>query len=133
MKIHIGDKCLFGIQIQNGLYKRFLEASKGEVETDENTRITFYEKKLEKFKDLNLFRYKTSQWEDAVDNVLAVDVSPKAKKDGTFKKGNAGLEGFGGYGKTFLAQWKYIDENATVEDVINHIIEDCLNVKKKVK
>ena len=133
MKIHIGDKCLFGIQIQNGLYKRFLEASKGEVETDENTRITFYEKKLEKFKDLNLFRYKTSQWEDAVDNVLAVDVSPKAKKDGTFKKGNAGLEGFGGYGKTFLAQWKYIDENATVEDVINHIIEDCLNVKKNVK
>lgn len=133
MKIHIGDECLFGVQIQNGLYKRFLEASKKQVETDEKTRILFYEKKLEKFKNLNLFRYKTSQWIDAVNNVLTGDVSPKAKKNGTFKKGNAGLEGFGGYGKTFLAQWKYIDKDATVEDVINHIIEDCLNVKKNVK
>ena len=133
MKIHIGDECLFGVQIQNGLYKRFLEASKNKVETDYNKRITFYEERLENFKDLNLFRYKTSQWKDAVNNVLTGDVSPKAKKDGTFKKGNAGLEGFGGYGKTFLAQWKYIDKDATVEDVINHIIEDCLNVKKNVK
>lgn len=137
MKIHIGDECLFGVQIQNGLYKRFLEASKDEVETDENTRITFYEDRLKKFKDLNLFRYNTlqwnSNWKNAVDNVLTGDVSPKAKKDGTFKKGNAGLDGFGGYGKTFLAQWKYIDKDATVEDVINHIIEDCLNVKKNVK
>ena len=133
MKIHIGDECLFGVQIQNGLYKRFLEASKNKVEKDENKRITFYENRLENFIDLNLFRYKTSQWKDAVDNVLTGDVSPKAKKDGTFKKGNAGLEGFGGYGKTFLAQWKYIDKDATVEDVINHIIEDCLNVKKNVK
>ena len=128
MKIHLEGGCLFGVQIQNGLYKRFLEASKGEVETDENKRFTFYENRLEKFKDLNLFRYKTSQWKDAVDNVLTGDVSPK---DGN--TGKAGLQGFGGYGKTFLAQWKYIDENATVKDVINHIIEDCLNVKKNVK
>ena len=133
MKIHIGDECLFGVQIQNGLYKRFLEASKKQVETGEKTRILFYEKKLEKFKNLNLFRYETSQWIDAVNNVLTGNVSPKAKKNGTFKEGNAGLEGFGGYGKTFLAQWKYIDKDATVEDVINHIIEDCLNVKKNVK
>lgn len=132
MKIHIGGGCLFGVQIQNGLYKRFLEASKDEVETDENTRITFYEKRLEKFKDLNLFRYDTLQWnpnwEDAVDNVLTGDICP-----GAGKTGKAGMEGFGGYGKTFLAQWKYIDKDATVEDVINHIIEDCLNVKENVK
>lgn len=136
MKIYIGDECLFGVQIQNGLYKRFLEASKGKVETDENSRITFYEKKLEKFKDLNLFRYnKTnqnqweSQWKDGVNNVLTGDVSPKAKKNGTLEKGKAGLLGFGGYGTTFLAQWKAIAEDATVENVINHIIADCSNVK----
>lgn len=130
MKIHIGDGCLFGVQIQNGLYKRFLEASKGKVETDENSRITFYEDKLEKFKDLNLFRYNNntlqwnSNWEDAVDNVLTVNVSPKGGNTG-----KAGLQGFGGYGTTFLAQWKAIDKGATVENVINHIIADCSNVK----
>jgi hypothetical protein len=124
MKIHLEGGCLFGVQIQNGLYKRFLEASKGKVETDKNKRITFYENRLEKFKDLNLFRYKTSQWKDAVDNVLTGDVSPKANKIG-----KAGLRGFGGYGTTFLAQWKAIDDRATVENVINHIIADCSNVK----
>ena len=131
MKVHIGENCLFGVQIQNGLYKRFLEASKNRVETDEKKRILFYEEKLEKFKDLNLFRYyNTSEWIDAVNGVLTGDVSPKAKKDdGTFKKGNAGLDGFGGYGKTFLAQWRAIDEKATVGEVINHIVADCLKAK----
>ena len=128
MKVYIGENCLFGVQIQNGLYKRFLEASKDKVEKDEKKRILFYEKKLEKFKDLNLFRYKTLQWNsewiDAVVGVLTGDVSPKAKK-----KGNAGLEGFGGYGTSFLAQWRAIDENATVGKVINQIVADCLKAK----
>jgi hypothetical protein len=124
IKIHIENECLFGVQIQNGLYKRFLEVPKGKVETDKNKRITFYEDKLEKFKDLNLFRYNNSNWEDAVDKVLTGNVSPK---DGN--TGKAGLQGFGGYGTTFLAQWKAIDDRATVENVINHIIADCSNVK----
>lgn len=124
IKIYIENECLFGVQIQNGLYKRFLEVPKDKVETDEDSRITFYEDKLEKFKDLNLFRYNNSNWEDAVDKVLTGNVSPK---DGN--TGKAGLQGFGGYGTTFLAQWKAIDEDATVEKVIEHIIADCSNVK----
>ena len=127
IKIHKGDY-FFGVQIQNGLYKRFLEAPKGKVETDKNSRITFYKEKLEKFKALKLFRYNTpqwnSEWEDAVDKVLTGNVSPK---DGN--TGKAGLQGFGGYGTTFLAQWKEIDKDATVEKVIEHIIADCSNVK----
>lgn len=133
IKIHIGDGCLFGVQIQNGLYKRFLEASKGKVETDKNSRITFYEDRLKEIKDLNLFRYNNntlqwdSNWEDAVDNVLTGNVSPKGGNTG-----KAGLQGFGGYGTTFLAQWKAITEGATVEKVIEHIIKDCSKVKNKL-
>ena len=125
IKIHKGDY-FFGVQIQNGLYKRFLEAPK--VEKGK----TFYEGILKEFKDLNLFRYNTLQWNsnwmNDVDNVLTGDVSPKAKKDGIFKEGNAGLEGFGGYGTSFLAQWMEIKDDATVEKVLQQIIDDCKKV-----
>ena len=40
------------------------------------------------------------------------------------------MKGFGGYGTTFLAQWKKIEETATVEEVLQQIIDDCKKVKK---
>lgn len=128
IKIRIGDGCLFGVQIQNGLYKRFLEAPNVKNEDD---REKFYKGKLDKLQGLELFRYGGDQWEEtekhAVDNVLTGDVSPKAEKNG-----KAGLQGFGGYGTTFLAQWMEIGKDATVKNVIEKIIKDCSKVKNKL-
>ena len=46
------------------------------------------------------------------------------------KEGKAGLNGFGGYATTFIAQWKKINKDATVSDVLEAIINDCSKLYK---
>lgn len=128
MKVHLGpdesnDACLFGVQIQNGYYKRFLESySDAIVKCTEPERVTSYENKLKGLACLNLFRYDNSIWKD--NDYLCDNVCPKSEN-----KGKVGLKGFGGYGLNFLAQWRKISDEATVEQVIEQIIADCDSVK----
>lgn len=126
IKIHLGsdknDPWSYGVQIQNGLYKRFLESYNDIVVKGSDTdRVDYYKGKLTELASLNLFRYDKGNWFDG--GKLCGDICP-----GAAKKGKAGMEGFGGYGTTFLAQWKKIEETATVDDVLLQIIEDCKKV-----
>ena len=126
IKIHLGsDKngpWSYGVQIQDGLYKRFLESYNDiVVKGSDKDREIYYKGKLTELASLNLFRYGKGNWSDG--GKLCRDICP-----GADKKGKAGMEGFGGYGTTFLAQWKKINETATVDDVLLQIIEDCKKV-----
>ena len=47
-----------------------------------------------------------------------------------WKNTKAGLQGFGGYDNTFIAQWMKISDKATVGDVIAAMIKDCMEVRK---
>jgi hypothetical protein len=125
--IHIGDKCVFGIQIQNGLYKRFLGTTKSHLRVakgnDENNGIkNYYERFLTKLP--GLFRFGDNYNWTMNEEVWEDKVFPKEKNN------NAGIEGFGGYGATFLAQWRKISENASVEVVLDAMINDCLEVRR---
>lgn len=122
IKIHISDNCLFGIQIQNGYYKRLLETVKGNECVFEN-----------KLSNLNgLFNYENDKiktiWYDDNNNILKGPVRPKPDK-----KGNANIKGFGGYGTTFIAQWKKISDDATVDAVLNAVLNDCNKVRSIIK
>ena len=126
IKIHLGsDKngpWSYGVQIQNGLYKRFLESYNDiVVKGSDMDRKIYYKGKLTELASLDLFRYDKGNWFDG--GKLCGDICP-----GAAKKGKAGMEGFGGYGTTFLAQWKKINDTATVDDVLLQIIEDCKKV-----
>lgn len=126
IKIHLGsdenDPWSYGVQIQNGLYKRFLESYNDRVVKGSDTdRVDYYKGKLTELASLNLFRYDKGNWSDG--GKLCGDICP-----GAAKIGKAGMEGFGGYGTTFLAQWKKINDTATVDDVLLQIIEDCKKV-----
>ena len=130
IKIHLGsDKngpWSYGVQIQDGLYKRFLESYNDIVVKGSATdRKKIYKGKLTELASLNLFRYDNVNWFYGGKLCKDVDICPGAKKPG-----KAGMEGFGGYGTTFLAQWKKIEETATVEEVLQQIIDDCKKVKK---
>lgn len=130
IKIHLGsdknDPWSYGVQIQNGLYKRFLESYNGKVvkDSDEDREI-YYKGKLKELASLNLFRYDKGNWFYGGKPCKDEDICP-----GADKPGKAGMKGFGGYGTTFLAQWKKIEETATVEEVLQQIIDDCKKVKK---
>lgn len=126
IKIHLGsdknDPWSYGVQIQNGLYKRFLESYNDIVVKGSDTdRVDYYKGKLTELASLNLFRYDNGNWLDG--GKLCRDICP-----GADKIGKAGMKGFGGYGTTFLAQWKKINDTATVDDVLLQIIEDCKKV-----
>lgn len=130
IKIHLGSDengpWSYGVQIQNGLYKRFLESYNDIVVKGSATdRKKIYKGKLTELASLNLFRYDNVNWFYGGKLCKDVDICPGAKKPG-----KAGMEGFGGYGTTFLAQWKKIEETATVEEVLQQIIDDCKKVKK---
>lgn len=127
IKIHLGSDengpWSYGVQIQDGLYKRFLESYNDIVVKGSATdREIYYKGKLTELALLNLFRYDNGNWFDG--GKLCRDICP-----GADKIGKAGMKGFGGYGTTFLAQWKKIEETATVEEVLQQIIADCSNVK----
>ena len=130
IKIHLGsDKngpWSYGVQIQDGLYKRFLESyNESVVKGSVKDRGNIYKGKLTELASLNLFRYDNRKWSYGGKPCENEDICPGAKKPG-----KAGMKGFGGYGTTFLAQWKKIEETATVEEVLQQIIDDCKKVKK---
>lgn len=131
IKIHLGsDKngpCSYGVQIQDGLYKRFLESYNDiVVKGSDKDREIYYKGKLTELASLNLFRYDKGNWFYGGKPCKDEDICP-----GADKIGKAGMKGFGGYGTTFLAQWKKINDTATVDDVLLQIIEDCKKLCNK--
>ena len=135
IKIHIGDGCVFGVQIQNGLYKRFLETTKLRVDQakTKNGIKNFYIKHLNKLGHMfrlnnDSFPQNTTKW-TFKPNIFDKNkgVSPNGKNT------NAGFKGFGGYGETFLAQWRNISEDASVDAVLEAMINDCLKVREEFK
>lgn len=124
IKINIGDKCVFGVQIQGGLYKRLLETTKNRLPTNTSGQIAYYTPKLNVLSDM--FRLnKTDDW--YVTHKIFDNSQPLYPK-WTNKK--AGLQGFGGYDNTFIAQWMKISKDATVGQVIAAMIEDCMEVRE---
>ena len=123
IKINIGDDCVFGVQIQGGLYKRLLETTKGVLPTNTSGQIAYYTPKLNVLSDM--FRLnQTDDW--YVTHKIFDNSHPLYPK---WKNTKAGLQGFGGYDNTFIAQWKKISKDATVEQVIAAMIEDCKKVR----
>ena len=135
--IHIGNNCVFGVQIQNGLYKRFLGTTTKHIGTRNlDGKIKYYCDKLDKLS--GMFRYKeTSDWNNPENNngelIFDVKTFPdkKHQNKGLKHESIVSLHGFGGYGATFLAQWRKISEKASVENVLEAMINDCLEVRKK--
>lgn len=124
IKINIGGDCVFGVQIQGGLYKRLLETTKGVLPTNTTDQRDYYISKLNVFSDM--FRLKETDVWNFTPNIFdnSHPLYPK------WKNTKAGLQGFGGYDNTFIAQWKKISKDATVGDVIAAMIEDCMEVRK---
>ncbi len=124
IKINIGDDCVFGVQIQGGLYKRLLETTKKRLPTNTSGQIAYYTPKLNVLPDM--FRLKETDVWNFTPNIFdnSQPLYPK------WKNTKAGLQGFGGYDNTFIAQWKKISKDATVGDVIAAMIEDCMEVRK---
>ena len=124
IKINIGDACVFGVQIQGGLYKRLLETTKGVLPTNTTDQRDYYTSKLNVPPDM--FRLKETDVWNFTPNIFdnSQPLYPK------WKNTKAGLQGFGGYDNTFIAQWKKISKDATVGDVIAAMIEDCMEVRK---
>ena len=131
IKINIGDGCVFGVQIQGGLYKRLLETTKDclKKKTDDEIK-EYYASKLKKLSpffrlnDTAVLAPTSETWTIKPGIFATDDLHPKL----TNKK--AGLQGFGGYDDTFIDQWMKISDNATVEEVIAAMIEDCMEVRK---
>ena len=142
--IHIGDGCVFGVQIQNGLYKRFLGTTTKQLTElgvlDIDQKIGYYCNKLERLPDM--FRYKhkgTSDWKFPTNNngkqIFDKGISPDKEHQNKGLKHDKedSLHGFGGYGAPFLAQWKKISATATIENVLDAMINDCLKVRELLK
>ncbi len=136
--IHIGHYCVFGIQIQDGLYKRFLGTTTEQLRTlNLEEKIKFYCNKLNSLSDM--FRYEpkeTSDWKFPKNNngkpIFDEGISPDEnhQNKGLKHDTDASLKGFGGYGAPFIAQWKNISKEASVEDVLDAMIDDCLKVRE---
>ena len=123
IKINIGDGCVFGVQIQGGLYKRLLETTKKRLPTNTSGQIAYYTPKLNVLSDM--FRLNQNGVWNFTPNIF--DNSQPLYPKWTNTK--AGLQGFGGYDNTFIAQWKKISKDATVGEVIAAMIEDCKKVR----
>ena len=124
IKINIGGDCVFGVQIQGGLYKRLLETTKKRLPTNTSGQIAYYTPKLNLHSDM--FRLNPNGVWKFTPNIF--DNSQPLYPKWTNRK--AGLQGFGGYDNTFIAQWKKISKDATVGQVIAAMIEDCMEVRK---
>lgn len=114
VKIKITDNCLFGIQIQDGYYKRLLETSL----KNDKPRTTF-DSILNKID--GMFSYSTKNWENPEDsNIFEPDaqIYPIRQRKGKFP------DGFGGYGNTFICQSKKLSSGCSVEEVLCAVIKD---------
>ena len=122
VKRRIDDKCIYGVQIQNGYYKRVLESVSSIVGPDPCQLFTDY---LKNGMFSNKFNYQSFnpsfKWYDSNPNIFtSPEIHPKASHDC-----QAGLKGFGGYGNTFIYQSKEID-SSSISDVVDEIVADIL-------
>lgn len=128
IKINIGDDCVFGVQIQGGLYKRLLETTKGVLPTNTSGQIAYYTPKLNVLSDM--FRLNLNGVWKFTPNIFGNSQPNSQPLYPKWTNTKAGLQGFGGYDNTFIAQWMKISDKATVGDVIAAMIKDCMEVRK---
>lgn len=118
VKIKIDKDCLFGIQIQDGYYKRLLETTETILSKSGNDG-NFYEKRLVKLK--NMFTHSNGQWGNPENcNIF----NPDDEIHPTDTRENRVFDNFGGYGNTFICQSKKLSSECTIDDVIEAVIKD---------
>lgn len=117
VKIKIDDECLFGIQIQDGYYKRLLETTEDKLK---HSAASFYENILKRLSGMfqlsNHNPWRGPQGYDIFD--LDAEIHP------TGNRPNRVFINFGGYGKTFICQSKKLSSDCTIEMVLNAVITD---------
>lgn len=126
LKIKLDNKMVYGVQIQDGYYKRILER------TADGTKEVF-ESYLAKpyLKGRFRFQYgKNCCWVDTDSNIYEESQKLYPK---TNHKGKTGLKGFGGYGKTFVCQSKMLNDGATIEQVIDAMIKDVSSIVAEIQ
>lgn len=119
VKKKINDKIIYGVQIQNGYYKRVLESVDSIVPKDGSD--IFFVRYLKDEAFMYKFKCLTYEWTDSNSKIFAIPEEIHPKVSHVCK---AGLKGFGGYGRTFVCQSKVLDSNALIKDIVDAIIED---------
>ena len=118
VKRKIDHKCIYGVQIQNGYYKRVLESVSTIVEQFDPPCLLFTDY-LNQGKFSNKFNQSFQSWNGNFKNIFtSQEIHPKESHFCL-----AGLKGFGGYGKTFICQSKVID-SSSISDVVDEIVAD---------
>lgn len=126
VKKKITADMIYGIQIQDGYYKRILETTEDNIKNkyDKDLKQFFgsYIKKLNgKF---NCNGNESCKWKDGNCNIFEKpDIHPKESHIG-----KTGIIGFGGYGRTFICQSKVLKKTVTIQDVVKSIENDITNV-----
>ena len=117
VKRRIDDKCIYGVQIQNGYYKRVLESVSSIVAQVGSYQLFTYYLNQRMFS--NKFNQSFQSWNGNSKNIFTSQViHPKASH-----VCQAGLKGFGGYGNTFIYQSKVI-ASSSISDVVDEIVAD---------
>lgn len=125
VKKKISDEMIYGIQIQNGFYKRILETTEDKIkDKNEQGLKQFFGRYIEELNDKFNYNNKSCNWEE--ENAIIFDKSEIHPKESHI--GKTGIEGFGGYGKTFICQSKVILDNTRIKDVVELIKSDITNV-----
>ena len=118
VKVHFGSDSLFGIQIQNGSYKRLLE-------TTEDKGL--FANKLQRLP--GMFNYNSHTWANPSNGTTIFNIFDENYGVHPVRKSKkAIISGFGGYGSTFICQWKKLNDKATVRDVLEAIKADIFHV-----
>lgn len=127
IKLVLNKNILFGIQIQGNAYKHLLEVNK--QKGDINSELTNFKTMFrfgdfvdwESTKDSDIFEYTKDEGD--------INHSPIHPNISHVKNGQ---NGFGGYGDTFICQWKNICDKTPVSNVVQTIIND-INTAVKIK
>ena len=119
VKRKIDNNVIYGVQIQNGYYKRVLESVNSIVTKVGHLKL--FTNALNSGLFNSKFDYKPCTWIDSNPNIF---VTPQVIHPSSNHVCKAGLKGFGGYGLTFVCQSKVIDTNSSISDVVNAIVDD---------
>lgn len=129
VKIKIDDECLFGIQIQDGYYKRLLETTEDKLKPSAES---FYEDRLKRLS--GMFKFKLSNLSSKWNNLQECNIfNPDDEIHPTDRRKNRVFDNFGGYGNTFICQSKKLSSECTIEDVIKAVIIDIESAYKSFK
>lgn len=124
LKIKLDNEMVYGVQIQDGYYKRILER------TADGTKEVF-ESYLAKPYLKGRFQYgENCCWVDTDSNIYEESQKLYPK---TNHKGKTGLKGFGGYGKTFVCQSKKLNDSATIGQVLEAMIKDVSSIVAEIQ